>query len=258
MIRADSRPTPVILPQAGAEPTGDPRGVGGEENGGRAGTGVLSGWSAMVIAADNRSTDGTVTEAFDNARRDAAQRLSVWGVKDGDLAQYSVMPEAFPKETLRRLTLTRFARDLARLKMRTGEGCFFYMTSHGTEQGIAFNQDLLSPDYFWGTVERLCGRQPVVAVISACHSGVFAEERWQQPNRFILTAARADRTSFGCGKDNIYPYFDACFLKAARGQGGLADIAGRTRTCVAERETRERLLPSEPQLFIGAQMTDVF
>ena len=32
------------------------------------------------------------------------------------------------------------------------------------------------------------------------------------PNRIILTAARADRSSFGCTADRIYTVFDACLL----------------------------------------------
>ncbi len=216
--------------------------------------GAFAGWSAMVIAADNRANDGSFTNAFDNARREAARRLLAWGLRPGDLAQYSVMPEAFPEEALRRLTLSRFSRDLATLKMRTGKGCFFYLTSHGTRQGLSFNQDTLSPGQFWDTVGRLCGQQPVVAVISACHSGVFAEDQWHAPNRFIFTAARADRTSFGCGKDNEFPYFDACFLKAAETTVELSQIAERTRACVRDREATEKLLPSEPQLFVGAKI----
>ncbi len=250
---AQDTPSPALEPrmQTVAAP-----GPGQQEAAEPATPSRYAGWSGMVIAADNRATGGELTEAFDNARRDVAKRLLQWGFPAQSLRQYSIMPERYPEEPVLRITPSRFARDLARLKMATGQGCLFYMTSHGTQAGITVNNGLLSPDEFWNAVDRLCARQPVIAIVSACHSGVFAEPRFQAPARFIFTAARADRTSFGCGKDDVYPYFDACFLEAADGapagqtQDWLA-LAEATRACVARREQAKRLTPSEPQLFVG-------
>ncbi|MGH1557142.1 C13 family peptidase [Caulobacter segnis] len=50
-----------------------------------------------------------------------------------------------------------------------------------------------------------------MVVISACFSGVFIPPL-QKSDRLVLTAARPDRASFGCGEDDKYPYFDDCFL----------------------------------------------
>ncbi len=93
-----------------------------------------------------------------------------------------------------------------------------------------------------------------VVVISACFSGVFVPAL-AKSNRMVLTAARPDRTSFGCGQDNKYPYFDDCFLSSmpqARDFGGLS---GAVRECVRARETAERMTPpSEPQVFVGGEL----
>ena len=35
----------------------------------------------------------------------------------------------------------------------------------------------------------------------------------RRPNRIILAAAATDRTSFGCGADDDYTYYDQCFLQ---------------------------------------------
>ena len=53
-----------------------------------------------------------------------------------------------------------------------------------------------------------------IVVISACFSGVFVPAL-AGDQRMILTAARPDRTSFGCGESDKYPYFDDCFLSSA-------------------------------------------
>ena len=46
-----------------------------------------------------------------------------------------------------------------------------------------------------------------------CFSGVFAVPALEAPNRIILTAARNDRPSFGCGHEDRFTYFDGCMLK---------------------------------------------
>ena len=53
-----------------------------------------------------------------------------------------------------------------------------------------------------------CQARPTVVVISACYSGIFVDGL-AAPNRMIMTAARRDRSSFGCSEDATYPYFDA-------------------------------------------------
>src|SRR5262249_49714091 len=47
---------------------------------------------------------------------------------------------------------------------------------------------------------------PMIIVISACYSGSFIRDL-RGPRRIILTAARADRSSFGCGAGNRHTLF---------------------------------------------------
>jgi hypothetical protein len=73
-------------------------------------------------------------------------------------------------------------------------------------------------------------------------------------NRMILTAARRDRSSFGCGQTDRYPYFDACILDVWKAASDFPDLARRARGCVSAREQIEGLRPaSEPQYWIGPE-----
>ncbi|MFN4102102.1 MAG: C13 family peptidase, partial [Pararhodobacter sp.] len=100
--------------------------------------------------------------------------------------------------------------------------------------------------------------RPTVVIVSACYSGVFVPVL-AAPNRMILTAARADRVSFGCTADAQYPYFDGCVLSSLPGAEDFVHLASQTRRCVAAREKAERLTPpSEPMTRIGADVEDLF
>ena len=103
-------------------------------------------------------------------------------------------------------------------------------------------------------LDRTCGKRPTVVVISACFSGVFVPAL-AKPNRMVLTAARPDRTSFGCGQDNKYPFFDDCFLSSMPASKDFAMLATAVRECVRIREVAEKVSPpSEPQVWVGAEL----
>ena len=55
-------------------------------------------------------------------------------------------------------------------------------------------------------------------------------------NRMILTAARPDRTSFGCGEANTYTFFDQCFLESVPQSRDFPMLAVKVQACVAQRE----------------------
>jgi hypothetical protein len=71
-------------------------------------------------------------------------------------------------------------------------------------------------------------------------------------NRIIMTAARPDRTSFGCGEMDHYTFFDDCFLRAMPMAGDFPGLGHLVQQCVAERERQMKAAPpSEPQLSVG-------
>ncbi len=75
-------------------------------------------------------------------------------------------------------------------------------------------------------------------------------------NRIILTAARADRPSFGCQADRVYTVFDSCLLAALPRAPTWRAVFNNTTACVSRREKELAVLPSLPQASFGAAIGD--
>ena len=70
-----------------------------------------------------------------------------------------------------------------------------------------------------------------------------------------MTAARRDRSSFGCGESDTYPYFDDCVLRSLPASSGFLSLIPRVRACVSSREKAEDMAPpSQPQAFVGTEL----
>ena len=150
------------------------------------------------------------------------------------------------------------ANTLWDLSGRAPDGCLIYFTSHGTPDGIVIDQRILEPEKLGIIVGNACGSKPSVIVMSACFSGQFVRTL-RGDNRIVLTAARSDRTSFGCGELDHYTFFDDCFLRAMPMAGDFPSLGGLVQQCVAEREQQMRATPpSEPQLDIGPKVGAAF
>jgi len=211
-------------------------------------------WSAVVVAGDWHASDGGATEGFDNARRDVTLALGRAGFQTQNIRQFSVRPERYKDTRPEKAEMRGIYNALVDVSGRTAGGCIFYMTSHGMPQGAQLDQGILRPGVLATMLDQTCGRRPTVVVISACFSGVFVPAL-ARPNRMVLTAARPDRTSFGCGQDNKYPYFDDCFLSSMPSARDFAVLAGAVRECVRVREVAEKMSPpSEPQVWVGAEL----
>jgi hypothetical protein len=209
---------------------------------------------AVVVAGDHHGAGGGPTEAFDNARRDVAEQLIGMGFSPQNLRQFSTRPERYKAARPLKSDPLAIFEEMQRLAGGARGGCLIYFTSHGAPQGVLVGDGVIRPDILDAMLDRTCGERPTVVVISACFSGVFVPAL-AQPNRMVLTAARPDRTSFGCGESNRYPYFDECFLDGAPKARTFPALAAGVRTCVAAREKAEKVSPpSEPQLYIGASL----
>ena len=214
---------------------------------------IFSNWAVVLVAGDDHAHDGSIADVFDNARRDLARALPAIGFSPQNIIQFSVEPVTDAQET----KIASIASGLWDLSKRAPGGCLIYFTSHGAfggngeQGGILTNRDIWTPDRFANAVNNACGSKPSVIVMSACFSGQFIPPL-AAPNRIIFTAARPDRTSFGCGNDLKYTFFDQCFLQSLPQAGDFVGLADLTRQCVALRERQERVdLPSEPQVSVG-------
>jgi hypothetical protein len=203
-------------------------------------------WHAVLVAGDS------ATPAFDNGVEEMRAKLRRRGVVD--IAAYSADPASVPRERL-----ASSGNVAAALRGGGGKACLAFMTSHGNEQGFYLRADrrVLTPP----TLDRLlgegCGSVPTVVIVSACHSGTFIDNGARRPNRVILTAAAANRTSFGCGADDEYTYYDWCLLHAFDGAVTWSDLAASTKSCVERLERKIGAPASLPQLFVGSEVANL-
>ncbi len=213
----------------------------------------LADWAVVVVAGDDHAAhEALLTETFDNARRDVSNLLVSRGFSRSNLAEFSVQPTHSPLGMPAKTRVDAIFGKLGELARAAPGGCLVYLTSHGAPQGVLIGDVILPPARLAALVDRACGARPTAVILSACFSG-SSLPALRGPDRFILTAARRDRSSFGCSESDKYPYFDACMVQALPVARAFADLADRVRACVARREDEEGLRPrSEPQLFIGA------
>jgi hypothetical protein len=208
-------------------------------------------WAAIVVAGDFRAHSGTPSEVFDNGRRDITKALVNLGFVPSHIKQFSVRPDQDMETNPARSRMETIDTEFRRLARQSSGGCFVYLTSHGSPSGILIGDEIVDPRTIARLVNDACADRITVVVVSACFSGVFISAL-QTENRMILTAARPDRTSFGCGEANMYTFFDQCFLESIPQSRDFPGLAAIVQDCVARREIAEMATPpSEPQVSIG-------
>jgi len=136
---------------------------------------------------------------------------------------------------------------------------FLSISSHGSEdRAIAVaNADLPLDDLTdedLADALRESGIRWRVIIISACYAGGFIE-RLSDPQTIVITAAAADRTSFGCSSARDLTYFGEAFYRDALPDArSLRDAFETAKTALTARERREHITPSNPQAFFGSKM----
>jgi Peptidase C13 family len=133
------------------------------------------------------------------------------------------------------------------------------ISSHGSEDpAIAVsNVDLPFNDF---TDEDLAqalqdsGIKWRVVILSACYAGAFIDSL-KSPQTIVITAAAADRTSFGCGSDSDLTYFGSAFYRDALPNARtLREAFDKAKVAIAQRERREHVDASRPQAYFGSEM----
>ncbi|MXO58661.1 peptidase C13 [Altererythrobacter salegens] len=180
------------------------------------------------------------------ARYDAEGRTVTLAGPDGRSAELA-------RGSIDNLTLT-LAR-VAEVMDPAEDVLVLYTTSHGAPDGLAYHYGdtgfgILSP-YRLGSVLAELRMKRRIVLLSACFSGVFLPYL-RTDDTVIVTAAAADRTSFGCQADNDWTFFgDALVNIAMRQPQGLRAAATQAQGIIAEWESTYRLDPSQPQVSIG-------
>jgi hypothetical protein len=158
-----------------------------------------------------------------------------------------------PKGSLTALTLV-LAR-IAELMDPAEDVLVLYSTSHGAQVGLAYHDGdsgfgILSPSRLGSVLGELGIRRRIV-LLSACYSGVFVPFL-RSPDTVLVTAASAERTSFGCQAENDWTFFgDALVNNALRKPQPLTAAAAEAHQAIAGWEATFDLQPSQPQVAIG-------
>ena len=95
-----------------------------------------------------------------------------------------------------------------------------------------------------------------VIVVSACYSGGFIEPL-RDDNTIVITASSAERSSFGCEAGRDFTYFgEAYFRDALARTKSFTRAFELARSIVSEREAKEKLEPSLPQMWVGRAIAE--
>lgn len=182
------------------------------------------------------------------ARYGAQGRTIVLAGSDGSA------PSALPRGTPETLAIA-LAR-IAELMNRTEDVVVIYTTSHGTPFGLYYNDadngyGAISPNRLHDMLDQL-GIRNRLLILSACFSGVFVP-RMESDTTAIITAASADRSSFGCVAENDWTFFgDAMINHALRKPQPLAAAFNEANGLITSWESQFPVRPSQPQVSIGA------
>ena len=137
-----------------------------------------------------------------------------------------------------------------------------FVTTHGSEDHELLAalppvvDEEIGPGELAGAIDASGIRNRVV-VVSSCFSGGFLPAL-RSPDAVVITAARKDRTSFGCGATSQVTYFGKAWLVDAlnRHHGFIAAFQD-ARKQVAAREAEDGFTPSLPQIHVGERIEPV-
>jgi hypothetical protein len=155
-------------------------------------------------------------------------------------------------------------RAIAARMDRDNDILFLFMTSHGGKDHefqlrlTAATLRGLKPKELAGMLEEARIRWKVV-LVSACYSGGFIEPL-KSASTMVITAARADRTSFGCADENEFTYFGRAFFKEALpASGSFFEAFTRAQALVDEWERKDNTPEKErslPQIYSPAMLSE--
>lgn len=229
--------------------------------------------AAMVEQAIERLAPGTpgVTDAYlvafgadgneDVFRNEVEYAQLLFAQRFGMQARTLALlnhPDTTERTPLATLSNLRLALAGIGARMNRNEDVLvLFMTTHGSEdhqlyvdmQPLAL--DWIDPADLRGALDD-AGIDWRVVILSACYSGGFIETL-ATPMSLVITAARADRPSFGCGADSELTYFGRAFLVEALNQTTSIPAAFElARERVLELELADDFDPSDPQISAGA------
>jgi hypothetical protein len=155
------------------------------------------------------------------------------------------------------------ATNLGRVLARAGEVMnpeedvlFLFLSAHGNPQHrLSASQPPLQLAPVTPTsLSRMLQESRIkwrVIVVSSCYSGGYVEPL-RDANTVVITAAAADRISFGCEHGRDFTYFGEAYFKDALARSAsFVEAFHLARRLVSEKEAAEKLVASQPQIWVG-------
>jgi hypothetical protein len=150
-------------------------------------------------------------------------------------------------------TIREAIRTIAARMDRDHDILFLFLTSHGTKDyEFRLNQNAMSlrglrPQELARILEESRIRWKVV-LVSACYSGGFVDPL-KGESTMVITASRADRTSFGCADENDFTYFGRAFFREALpASGSFFEAFTKAQALVGEWEKKDKTPDAERSL----------
>jgi hypothetical protein len=134
------------------------------------------------------------------------------------------------------------------------------LTSHGSQDGLAISNGSLpltqlAPSDLREVLDD-AGIKWRIVIVSACYAGVFVDAL-KSDTTAVITAADADHSSFGCDDSRDLTWFGEAFLRdSLPTESTLEGAFKKAAALIDQRETQEKQIHSNPQLFIGDAMRD--
>ena len=167
--------------------------------------------------------------------------------------------EEFPLASV--TNLERALRRVAEQMNGDEDTLFLYISAHGSADHrlSAVQPPLELAALTPSALARLlqdAGIKWRVIVISACYAGGFIEPL-RDDNSVVITAAAAERSSFGCETGRDFTYFgEAYFRDGLTRTRSFTEAFELAKASVAKREAAEGLTASLPQMWVGRSIAE--
>ena len=198
-------------------------------------------------------------DAGENVFRNEAEYVEkLFGERFGAAGRVLVLENnaaTFDTRPLATLTNLSWALDDVAKKMDPAEDVLLlYVATHGSHDHQLLVDldplplDQIGPDDLADALKTRPAIRWKVLVVNACYSGGFVDAL-RDESTLVITSAREDRTSFGCGADSDITYFGKAFLaEALNHTTSIPEAFAQAKKSVSAWETADQEEHSEPQI----------
>ena len=209
-------------------------------------------WHAIMVSGDDSIRN------FDNSRDALGELFAAKGLTAENQHHLNSQFSLEAKPPADQATLQALAFSFTQLNIRPEQdACLFYVSSHGKQGDGVYMKRVhdgqLTPAQLNTALNWTCGTAPTVVMVSACYSGQFIQPL-HADNRIIMTAASAQRPSFGCSEAQEYTFWDGCVIDHFERSNTWENLYANVKQCIAQKEQQLGYPASQPQAYFGKNM----